>query len=296
MKTKSLFYIIAAGVCWGTTGIFSPFLGSYGFNGFQLTAMRGIFAFLSVALYALIFNRKAFRVKPRELLSIFFVGLALFFTSALYFCAIDLSSVPTAVMLMYTAPVLVMFFSVLFLHEKLSAQKIFAVIFMLVGCAFVSGVIGGLEFNIWGILLGLGAGVSYAAYNIITKVSMEHSYDPLSMVLYGFLTVGVVSLFVSKPWEIVEYTAKAPLIILPAFVGLGLITMALPYFLYTLGIRALPAGTASALGIVEPMSATLFSIVIFNEPYDIFSIFGIILILLAVVMLSLTERKKEKNQ
>ncbi len=254
---------------------------------------------MCVALYALIFNRRAFIVAPKALLASVLVGITLFATSAFYFSAIDMTSVSTAVMLMYTAPVIVMVFSVLFLHERLSAQKIFAVVLMLAGCALVSGVIGGLKFDILGIALGLAAGLSYASYNIVTKISMEHSFNPLSTVLYGFLTMGVVGMCMSNPPQLIAYTAQAPLIIIPTFVGLGLVTMAMPYFLYTLGIRELPAGTASALGIVEPMSATLFSIIIFKEPFDLFLVLGVILILAAVLMLSLAEgnfHKKENNK
>ncbi len=295
MKAKALIYIIIAGVCWGTSGIFTPFLASYGFSGLRITAMRGLVAFACVAIYVLLFKRHAFLISLQQLIMTAFVGMSLFLTSALYYSAIDMTSVSTAVMLMYTAPVLVMIFSVLFLGERISLQKIFAVIFMLVGCALVSGVIGGIKFDLIGILLGLGAGVAYATYNILTKISMEHKYEPLSTVLYGFMFMALIALCTSRPWEILKFTSIASGVIIPSFIALGAITMALPYFLYTLGMRDLPAGTASALGIVEPMSATLFSIIIFREPFDLFMIFGIVLILSAVVMLSLAKEKRRNK-
>ena len=61
---------------------------------------------------------------------------------------------------------------------------------------------------------------------------------------------------------------------------------------YTKAMRTLPAGTASALGIVEPMAATVFSIAFLDERLSVISVAGIILILLAVFLLGKAEGKE----
>ena len=65
-------------------------------------------------------------------------------------------------------------------------------------------------------------------------------------------------------------------------------------------MRTLPAATATALGVVEPMAATLFSVMLLGEKLDAFSTVGIILILVAVVLLGLSDGiekpKKEKSK
>ena len=60
-------------------------------------------------------------------------------------------------------------------------------------------------------------------------------------------------------------------------------------------MKDLPAGTASALGIVEPMAATVFSIVIFREKVTVFSVIGIALILTAVFLLGKAENEKKQK-
>ena len=82
-----------------------------------------------------------------------------------------------------------------------------------------------------------------------------------------------------------------PIIIL--LVALGLITSIIPYFLYTLSLREIPAGTAASLGILEPMSATLFSIAFLSEKLTVLSTVGMVLILSAVFMLGKAEGKGE---
>jgi drug/metabolite transporter (DMT)-like permease len=106
--------------------------------------------------------------------------------------------------------------------------------------------------------------------------------------------MSVISLSVCEPMKIAENTAKDPLILLPILLALGVITFVLPYFLYTLGMRDLPAGTASALGIVEPMTASLLGIFIFNEEITVFSGIGIVMILASVMMLSFADNEKQK--
>ena len=50
MKKSALFYIILAGLLWGSSGVFSNLLAPYGFSSLQLTATRGIVSGLSITL------------------------------------------------------------------------------------------------------------------------------------------------------------------------------------------------------------------------------------------------------
>ena len=77
------------------------------------------------------------------------------------------------------------------------------------------------------------------------------------------------------------------------FVALGLITSIIPYFLFTIALRDISAGTASSLGILEPMSATLFSIAFLGEKLTVLSSIGMLFILSAVFMLGKAEGKGE---
>ena len=60
-------------------------------------------------------------------------------------------------------------------------------------------------------------------------------------------------------------------------------------------MRDLPAGTASALGIVEPMAATIFSVIFLDESLGWISVIGILLILCAVFALGKSEDSTEKE-
>ncbi len=294
MKKRAFLSIITAGILWGTSGIFVHVLAPFGFSPLQMTALRGLVSFLCLLVYALLRDRRAFRVKPTELLLFACLGLSLFGTGSCYFASLRLTSISTAVVLMYMAPVYVTVFSLLFFGERFSRLKLVSIAGMLLGCCLVSGVIGGLKFNLGGILLGILSGISYAAYNILTKIAMRRGCSPISTTLYGFLFMSVISLAVCDPKGIVIHVAVNPALTLPWCIALGVVTFVLPYLFFTLAIKELPAGTASALSIVEPLAATVFGIVLFRETLSVFSVCGILLILLSVLLLGRTEVKESK--
>ena len=101
--------------------------------------------------------------------------------------------------------------------------------------------------------------------------------------------MGAISLAFCEPLDFAEKTMKDPLIIIPLIIAIGICTCVLPYFLYTLAMRRIPAGTAAAFGIIEPMSATLFSVIFFGEQLGIAAVVGIVLILGAIFCIGKSE-------
>lgn len=289
MNKKSLIMIILAGIFWGTSCLFVDAWSTYGPTPTQITAFRIVSSAICLWIYALIFDRKSFRLRANDLGLYMGSGLTLLSTAALYYSAMKASSVSTAVILMYMAPILVMGWSVLFFGEKFYIRKGVSVASMLVGCAFVSGIVGGMTFSVVGILLGLATAVSYGAYNVLTKIEMRRGCNPITTTLYGFLFAAIFALLINPVEPIVSIIVHNPTkVILLAFAH-GIVTFVAPYFLYTLSMKKIPAGVASSLAIIEPMSATIFSVAFLGEKLSVYGIVGIVMILGAVFALSKDE-------
>jgi len=296
MKTRAFVLIVLAGILWGTSPLFVQYLAPFGFTSLQMTLSRSVIAVTVMAIYMLIKNPRLFVVKPLDLLLFAISGISFVGAATLYYQSLQMTSSATAVVLMYTAPVIVMVYSVLFLGEKMTRLKLVSVVAMVVGCCLVSGVIGGLKFNLLGIIFGALSGISYSLYNIVTKISMKRGADPIPATFYAFLSAMTVSLFVSDPVGMVKNISADALRILPTVVLFGLATCILPYFLYTVGMRDLPAGTASSLAIIEPMAATVFSAIFLSQVPDALTVVGIVLILGAVALLGKAEGGKATNE
>ena len=200
----------------------------------------------------------------------------------------QITSVSTAVMLMYTAPIYVIIYSVSFLDEKLNATKVLSVMAMLLGGCLVSGVIGGFKFNLEGIIYGFLSSIAYSLYNIFVKIGVRKNCNPLSSTFYCFLFASLIAFFGCKPDTISVILLSHPYKAVPLAVGIGVFTCILPYFLYTLSLKHLPVGTASAFSVLEPAAATFFSIVFLSETLDIYSICGMFLILAAAFFIGKT--------
>ena len=295
MKNKKAFiFIILAGLFWGMSAIFVNLLSVYGFTPVQLTAVRATVAFALIGAFVAVKNRSAFSITLKRLPLFISLGVTLFFSAFLYYSSMVRTSVCTAVILLNLHPIYVTTFSAIFYRERLSKVKLSSIAAMLLGCAFVSGIFGGLELDPLGLVLGILSGVSYASYILLVKYYNQEGIPSSTANVYSFLFMAAVALSVSDPVNIVEITAAKPMPILPLLFGIGICTSVIPFVLNGIALRDLSAGTVSALSIVEPLSATVYSVVFFGEPMDAWKIVGVVLILGAVVFLGLDEIWSER--
>ena len=295
MKNKKAFaFIFIAGLFWGTSGIFVNLLSGYGFTPIQLVAVRATVSLLMIGAFMLIKCREAFVIKPSRLILFLALAVSLFFSMFLYYSSMVRTSVCTAVILLNLHPIYVTTLSFLVYKERVSPTKIGSIAVMLVGCSFVSGVFGGLALDPLGLLFGILSGVSYASYILLVKYCGRSGIANSTANVYTFLFMTVITVSACRPIRLAETAASDPLSTIPLLFALGICTSVVPFILNGIALRDLSAGTVSALSIVEPLSATIYSVVFFSEAMDFGKILGGVLILGAVVFLGLDEIWAEK--
>lgn len=290
MEKKSLLgdiLIIIAGLFWGSMGIFVRHLNSLGFSSIQIACLRLTTAGILFALILLVKDRKGFKIALRDIPLFLALGLVsiLFFTCC-YFTAINLMTMSTAAILLYTSPIWVMILAIIFLKEKITVQKIIALVLAFAGCVLVSG-FGG-KVSVIGILVGLGSGLGYGLYSIFGTFALK-KYSTLTVTCYTFLIAGFGSVFVADPINLYTKISLAPdKLALFGFVLLtAVITAVIPFLLYTIGLNKTTAGRAAVLATVEPAAATLFGFFVMKETAGPIAIAGIILVFSAIAVLSL---------
>ena len=156
--------ILLAGCFWGSMGLFVRRLGALGFSSRQVACLRLTVGALVFVLLLLILDRKALKIRLRDLPLFLGLGLlsVLFFTFC-YFRAIELMPLATAAILLYTSPIWVTLMAALFFHERLTVRKLLALGLAFAGCVLVSGLSGG-SLTFYGLLVGLG--VAAAAFAV----------------------------------------------------------------------------------------------------------------------------------
>lgn len=228
---KTYLWIILAGILWGTSGIFVRWLTPYGFTSFPLTAFRGGIAFLSIAGYCLLRERSAFRIRKEQWPVFLGIGVIQFATAACYFLCMQMTSVATAVVLMCTAPVYVILFSVLVTKEPLSLPKGIAIGGMLLGCVLVSGLIDGAVFHGWGIAIGILSGISKGSYSLLVKKALkqgELSLESCTLRLAVYVAVGAS---IDTVADCRRGGLSSPFFGTTAFTWIGTCHLCLPLFL-----------------------------------------------------------------
>ena len=284
--------IIIAGLFWGSMGIFVRHLNDLGFTSIQVACLRLTMAGILFAVILLIKDPKGFKISLKDIPLFLALGLVsiLFFTCC-YFTAIRLMTMSTAAILLYTSPIWVMVLAIIFLKEKITLQKIIALVLAFAGCVLVSG-FGG-KVTVFGILVGLGSGLGYGLYSIFGTFALK-KYSTFTVTCYTFLIAGFGSIFVANPADLVNKISSAGnKLSLFGFVLLtSVVTAVIPFLLYTLGLNRTTAGKAAVLATVEPAAATLFGFFVMGETVGPVAIAGILLVFAAIVVLSL--RKKEQ--
>ena len=298
MKRIAFLLVLGAGIFWGVIGIFVRHFESLGLSSFELTLVRTFCSAIIFTVFLFFYNRKLFRIRLRDIwifLGTGLISVAVF--SYAYFKAMELMSLSVAAVLLYTAPTFVMIFSIILFKEKITLQKIIALVLSFMGCMFVTGVMtGNIQITLQGFLFGILSGICYALYSIFSRFALERDYDPLTILIYTFLIAGIFMLFVSRPLTVIEIAVKDPVEII-WIIGFVFCSEIIPYVLYTTGLKYIKSSTASIIVSIEPVVATIVSALVFKEEILFpWGYVGILLVIISIVVANISETGKEKNR
>lgn len=284
--------IISAGIMWGTIGFFAKILTAYGFT----SANNAIVRLAVAAVVLLIINRRHLKIDIRDLWKFALLGCSIFGTVFAYFGAIKFTSISVAAVLLYTAPMMVMVMSAALYHEKITKLKFAALAASFIGIMLVSGLGGNEKFGAKGIALGLLSGFSYSMYSIIGK-PVTKKYNAYTITTYAFIFAAALSLIFGNLPTFISTVAKAhnKLLLILVFIATGAVTAGLPYMLYTLGLKNVPAGKAAVIASAEPLTAAVIGTAVFHESLTVLTALGMILIICSVAALSLEPTIKQNG-
>ena len=140
MKNSAALSVIGAGILWGLIGLFVNLLSGKGFEPLQIVTLRVTAALFLSALITRRTDARQLSIAARDGWLFFGNGvLGLVFFNWCYFNAIAGGSLAIAALLLYTAPAFVVVMSAIFFHEKLTKEKLFALIITFIGCGCITG-------------------------------------------------------------------------------------------------------------------------------------------------------------
>lgn len=282
---KGALLVILAGTCWGVTSIFIKYLSGAGLGEMQISFLRQCFAAIVFALMIFISDRSKFRIPVRDLGLLMLVGMinGVIF-NFLYYYTIIHSRASIAVVLLYTAPVFVMILARIFFKEKITPYKLAALILTVIGCVFVTGVIGeGYTPPAGAILTGVLTGLAFALNNIVTSAAVRKN-PPKTVTLYTLFFSFVFLIPFSGGRSLTALCSANPMILAVALM-MSLVTCVMAQYVFSMGLNLIESGKAAIYGAAEPVVGTLVGIFVFKEESNILKIVGIVMVITAILLI-----------
>jgi DME family drug/metabolite transporter len=139
-----------------------------------------------------------------------------------------------------------------------------------------------------GIVLALGAGLSYAGYTVASKQLLAAGHAPEAVMARGFglAAVALVPVLAAKGGDVASVDGIA------LALYLGAVPTALAYVLFARGLRFLTPGETATLTLAEPVTAAALGTVVLAERPGALAVAGALLVLAGLAALAAPRRER----
>ncbi len=269
----------------------------------MLAQSRTTFAAL-VLFPVLLFARgpASLRMKTCEICDCVIVGtLGIAASNYFYYLAIQRTSVATAIILQYLAPVFVLLWMLSRKLQPPTFSRIAGVILAVLGSILAIGIVsrsvrfpwltiipGQIRFDVIGVIAALVAAVAFAFYNVFGRHLVE-AHDRWTVQAWAFAGAAFGWLFINPPWTIfAAHYVGSQWIFMILF---SVTSILIPFSLYFAGLHHLDATRAIVTSCLEPVFSILIAAFVLGELLGKVQVAGILLVLASTVLVQ-TETQK----
>ena len=278
-------YLLAMTI-FGTIGLFVKFIE---LPSTVIALSRGALGTLFLLLVLKLLKRRINTASvKRNFKHLVIAGVALGLNWIFLFEAYRLTSVATATLAYYMAPIILILLSPILLHERIPLGKWICVICALFGMSLISGVWEGAEnVALDGITMGLIAACFYASVVINNK--FLKGLDPYDSSIVQLAVAAIVLL----PYVLftVDFSVLKPdTTTIGLTLAVGILHTGVAYWLYFSALPKLEAARIAIFSYIDPAIAILLSVFVLMEPMTTAGVIGAVLILGAALASEFVER------
>lgn len=280
--------IVGASTLWGTTGVTTQVL----YNLSDTNALTLAFLRLAIAGVVLcvfcwrLLGLRMWRMQRRDTLLMLLMGVMQALFQFGYLAAIPECGVTIATLVaLCVAPVIVVLYAALFMHERITIKILLALLSALAGTVLLTGGPTGHETSgnlLLGVFLALLSAAGYAGV-ILAGRTLSGRCHPLQINTISF-SMGAILLLAGalSTHLVLSYSMSGWLLVL----YLGFIPTALAYMLFQSGLRSTSATLTSILTLCEPLTATVLAWLLFGERLNALGILGALLLFGTLLLLA----------
>lgn len=300
---RGLFYLVVAGVAWGTAGAAASLVYRVSDIGPLSLSFWRCVGGLVLLLGALALRRKrtATAVTPetaaeprrRLLIRVLGTGVGLAVFQSAYFAAVEETGLAVGtVVTLGAGPVLIALGARLTMGERLGGSGLFAVVGALAGLAVL--VLGGDGATVrpLGVAYAVLSAAGYAAITLLTRRLGRDGgrADALATTAWAFAVAALCVVPLAAAEGLLPHTAE-PAQVLWLLLYVAAVPTALAYALYFAGAAVVRAATVSVIMLLEPVSAAVIAVALLGERLTAATVVGTLLLLVAVMGLATTEAR-----
>ena len=278
--------MVTGGLLLGTLGVFVEEAAQH-----PLTTVwfRCAFGGVALLLWGAATGRLGeLRLRGRGLLAALAAGVLMITNWALFFAAIERTSIGVATVVFHVQPLWVIALGAWWLRERVTRRQLGAALLALAGLALATGLVDGAaaatghtpfgSADAIGLLMCLGGSLSYAAVTLIAKLAKDDGLSSFALAWWQC----AVGMLVLAAWPVVHGW--------PAWgaawgwlVGLGAIHTGLAYVVLYAGMARLSTSRIALLQFVYPAAAVLVDWLVYARALGAVQLLGVALMAVALL-------------
>ena len=285
LQTKGVILAIISAICYGMNPLGALFLYEEGLNVNSVIFYRFIFASILLAIFMII-KKDSFYLKFKEIILLALLGLLFGISAISLFNSFLYMDAGLASTVLFIYPIFVAIIMALFFKEKNSIITILSIIFAFLGVVLLYESDGANVSN-FGIFLVIVSSLCYAIYIVIINQYLKISalkvtfysmlFCTITILIHSFFdsSLNIMPLINFNMWFYTLFLALVPTIISLLFL--------------IKAIQLIGSTSASILGALEPLTAVLIGVYVFNEKITFWLVIGIVFILFGVLLIVLKD-------
>ena len=285
--------LAGAMVVFGTIGLF---VRNIAMPSSVIAFIRGAVGTAFLVIFCLLTGKKfSFGKVKEKLLILCLSGAAIGINWIFLFEAYRYTTVATATLCYYMAPVFVIVMSSVIYKEKLTVKQICCTLAALAGMVFVSGVAETGIVNITemkGVILGVLAAVFYSSVVLMNKsLGSVPAYDKTIVQLFGAAAVILPYCIATVKVSDIGFDKKS--VIMLAIVCI--VHTGIAYTAYFGSMKNLQSQTIAIMSYIDPIVAIALSAVVLKEKMSVLSIVGAAMILSATLLSEINLKRRNSR-
>ncbi len=285
LQTKGVILAIISAICYGMNPLGALFLYEEGLNVNSVIFYRFIFASILLAIFMII-KKDSFYLKFKEIILLALLGLLFGISAISLFNSFLYMDAGLASTVLFIYPIFVAIIMALFFKEKNSIITILSIVFAFIGVVLLYESDGANVSN-FGIFLVIVSSLCYAIYIVIINQYLKLSalkvtfysmlFCTITILIHSFFdsSLNIMPLVNFNMWFYTIFLALVPTIISLLFL--------------IKAIQLIGSTSASILGALEPLTAVLIGVYVFNEKITFWLVIGIVFILFGVILIVLKD-------